>query len=121
MKHIDQLKEELAAEREKVDRLAASADAANVLINNLFIERDALKEKLSETVDALDKAHIDIDVLILEKDAVAGRLQKALEQGANLRKDRDELKSHINRLEEMFQKVCRENEERRQRILKELD
>lgn len=80
-----------------------------------------LKEELASTKDALDEAHIDIDVLILERDAVAARLQKALEEGANLRKDRDELKSKLDRLEEMFQKVCRENEERRQRILKELD
>ena len=96
-------------------------EMSNITIDILMKRIDQLKEELASTKDALDEAYLDIDLLVLEKDAVAARLQKALEEGANLRMDRDELKSHINRLEEMFQKVCRENEERRQRILKELD
>jgi uncharacterized coiled-coil DUF342 family protein len=69
------LRAELAAEREKVERLASSADEANVLVNKLFAERDELREVLREArpfiFDLLGRSTAEmrerIDHLLLNK------------------------------------------------------
>lgn len=87
---LAEMRHEICEEREKVERLASSADDANVLVNKLFAERDALRAELAAARQVAsehetDAAEVDSERFVAwsERDRAVAELAAEREQYEN--------------------------------------